>query len=67
MCVCVGCSVVSYSTTPQTVARYASLPMEFSRQEYWSGFPFPSAMELPNPWIQPYSLASQAGSLPFKL
>ena len=35
-------SVVSDSVTPRTAARQASLSMEFSRQEYWSGLPFPS-------------------------
>ena len=32
--------------------------MEFSRQEYWSGFPLPTAGELPNPGIEPTALAS---------
>ena len=52
--------------TPQTVACQASLYMEFSRQEYWSGLPFPSPEELPNPGIEPWSPASQADSLPFE-
>ena len=38
--------------------------MEFSRQEYWSGLPFPSPGNLPNPGIKPRSPASQADSLP---
>ena len=38
--------------------------MEFSRQEYWSGYPFPSPGDLPNPGIKPRSLALNAGSLP---
>ena len=38
--------------------------MEFSRQEYWSGWPFPSPGDLPNPGIKPRSCALQAGSLP---
>ena len=41
MCVCVR-SVGSESADPGTVARQAPLSMEFSRQEYWSGLPFPS-------------------------
>ena len=41
--------------------------MEFSRQEYWSGLPFLSPEELPNPGIEPWSPASQADSLPFEL
>ena len=38
--------------------------MGFSRQEYWSGLPFPSPGNLPNPGIEPGSLALQADSLP---
>ena len=38
--------------------------MEFSRQEYWSGVPFPSPGDLSNPGIKPGSLALQADSLP---
>ena len=41
--------------------------MEFSRQEYWSGLPFPSPEKLPNPGIEPWSPAWQADSLPFEL
>ena len=37
--------------------------LEFSRQEYWSGLPFPSPGDLPDPGIEPWS-ALQAGSLP---
>ena len=40
-----------------------SLSMEFSRQEYWSGWPFPSPRELPKPGIKPRSPALQADSL----
>ena len=49
--------------TPGTVARQAPLSMGFSRQEYWSGLPFPSAGDLPNPGIEPRSPALQADSL----
>ena len=38
--------------------------MGFSRQEYWSGLPFPSLGDLPNPGIEPRSIALQADSLP---
>ena len=38
--------------------------MGFSRQEYWSGLPFPSPGDLPNPEIKPGSLELQADSLP---
>ena len=41
------------SVTPWTVARQALLFMEFSRQEYWSGLPFPSPGDLPDPGIEP--------------
>ena len=37
--------------TPWTIARQASLSMGFSKQEYWSGLPFPSPGDLPNPGI----------------
>ena len=44
---------------------YQALPsMEFSRQEYWSGLPFPSPEDLPNPRIEPGSSALQADALP---
>ena len=42
ICVCVSHLVISDSATPWTVAHQAPLSMEFSRQEYWSGLPFPS-------------------------
>ena len=43
-----------------TVAHQAPLSMEFPRQEYWSGLPFPSPGDLPDPGIEPTSLASLA-------
>ena len=45
---------------PWTVARQAPLPMEFSRQEYWSGWPFPSPGDRPNLGIKPVSPTSPA-------
>ena len=39
--------------TPQTAAHQAPLSMGFSRQEYWSGLPFPSSGNFPNPGIKP--------------
>ena len=39
--------------------------MGFSRQEYWSGLPFPSPGDLPDPGIKPWSPALQAGALLF--
>ena len=50
-----------------TVACPAPLSMEISRQEYWSGLPFPSPGYLPNPGIKPRSSALQADSLPTEL
>ena len=43
--------------TPRTVAYHAPLSVGFSRQEYWSGLPFPSPGDLPNPGIEPRSPA----------
>ena len=61
----VSCSVVSDSLRPPgTVAHQVALSMEFSRQEYWSGLPFPSPGDLPNPGIEPGSPALQADSSP---
>ena len=50
--------------TPWTIAHQALLPMQFSRQEYWSGLLFPSSGDLPDPRIEPRSPVLQAGSLP---
>ena len=50
--------------TPWTAAYQAPLSMGFSRQEYWSGVPFPSLGDLPNPGTEPGSPALQADSLP---
>ena len=49
--------------TPWTVAYQTPLFMEFSRQEYWSGLPFSSPGDLPDPGIEPRSPALQADSL----
>ena len=64
---CVGVlSHIQLFATPGTVARQVALSMEFSRQEYWSGLPFPSPGDRPDPGIKPTSLASPAleNSLP---
>ena len=50
---------MSNSLQPQ-VAHQTPLPMEFSRQEHWSGLPFPIPGDLSNPEIKPTSLASPA-------
>ena len=55
-------SVVSDSATPWILARQAPLSMGFSRQEYWSGLPFPSPGDLPDPGTDPGSPALQADS-----
>ena len=49
--------------TPWTVARQAPVSMEFSRQEYWSGLPFPSPGDLPDSGIEPGSPALEADAL----
>ena len=43
---------VQFFAAPWTVTLLVPLSMEFSRQEYWSGFPFPSPGDLPNPGIK---------------
>ena len=48
---------------PKNCSHLAPLPMEFSRQKYWSGLPFPSLGDLPNLGIEPKSPALQADSL----
>ena len=45
---------------PWTITWEAPLSMGFSRQEYWSGLPFPSPGDLPDPGIKPRSLMSAA-------
>ena len=55
-------SVVSDSATPWTIQS-----MEFSRPEYWSGQPFPSPGDLPNPGIEPRSPTLQMDSSPAEL
>ena len=56
-------SHVRLFVTPWTVAYQASQSMGFFRQEYWSGLPFPSPGDLPNPGIEPGSPALQADAL----
>ena len=63
VCVCKSFSCVWLFTTPWTVACQALLSMGFSRQEYWSGLPFPSPGDLPDPGIKPGSPVLQADSL----
>ena len=56
-------SGVRLFATPWTVAHKAPLSTGFSRQEYWSGLPFPSPGDLPHPGIEPRSPALQADAL----
>ena len=64
VCVCV--SLVRLFATPWTIAAQAAVSVGFSRQEYWSGLPFPSSGDLPDPGIEAASSESftlQADSL----
>ena len=68
LCVLVTQSCLTLSTS-WTVAYQAPLSTEFSRQESWSGLPFPSARQLPSPGTEPESPVSpalQADSLPIE-
>ena len=56
-------SRVRLFATPWTIAYQAPPSMGFSRQEYWSGLPFPSPGDLPDPGIEPGSPAFQADAL----
>ena len=73
VCVCQFLSLVRLFVTPQTAAHHAPLFMEFSRQKYWSGLPFPSAGDLPNSGIKPRSalwadsLLSEAPGKPLRV
>ena len=74
LCVCVCVCVCVYKwkslshvwlfATPWAVAHQAPLSMEFCRQEYWSGWLFPSPGDLPNPGIEPRPPTLQVDSLP---
>ena len=56
-------SHVQLFATPWTVALQAPLSIEFSRQEYWSGWPSPSSGDFSDPGIEPWSPALQVGAL----
>ena len=66
MCVLVTQRVQLFAT-PLTVAHQAPLSMGFSRQEYWSGLPFPSPGDLPDPVTEPRSPTLQADPVPSEL
>ena len=57
---CCGARASHWFATPWTAACQAPLSMEFSIQEYWSGLPFPSPADLPNPGMEPGSPTLQA-------
>ena len=57
-------SGVPLFATPWTVAYQGPLSMGFSSQDHWSGLPFPSPGDLPDPGIEPRSPALQTDSLP---
>ena len=63
VCACVlsRFSCIQLFATPWTVAHQAPLSMGFSRQEYWSGLPFPPPGDLPNTGIKPGLLVSCIG------
>ena len=56
-------SHVQLFATPWTAAYQAPLPKGFSRQEYWSGLPFPSPGDLPDPGVEARSPTLQADVL----
>ena len=60
-------SIMSNFASPWTVAHQAPLWVGFSRQEYWSGLPFPSPEDLPDPGIKARSPVFQGDSLPYDL
>ena len=72
----ISCSVMSkqlHADSMDCIACHAPLSMEFSRQEYWIGLPFPSPGDLPDPGIgsgfpalQTYSLSSEPMGTPLK-
>ena len=60
LCVLSHFSHVQLGATRWTIACRVPLSMGFSRQEYWSGLPFPSPGDLPNPGLKPVYLMSHA-------
>ena len=63
VCVCVHACTLSYVlffATLWTAAHQAPLSVEFSRQEFWRGLPFPSPADLPNPGMEPVFPGSPA-------
>ena len=67
VCVLVAQSCLTLCNSMDCIACQALLSMDFSRQGYWSGFPFPSPGDLPNPRIESTSPALQVDALPSEL
>ena len=67
MCCVYSVSCVRLSVTTWTIARQAPLSMGLSRQEYWSGLPFPPPGGLPNPGTEPTSPVAPALQVEFLL
>ena len=63
LCECWSLSRVRLFATLWTVALQSPLSMGFPRQGYWSGLPFPSPVDLPDPGVEPTSPALQVDSL----
>ena len=64
-CRALGPCLISFKEKPlMGFIHQAALSMEFPRQDYWSGLPFPPPEYLPNPGIKPVSSVLQADSLP---
>ena len=63
LCVSVRAQLIQLFALPWTVAHQAPLSTGFSRPESWSGLPFPSPGDLPDPEIKPGSPTLQAKSL----
>ena len=68
MYVCILCMLSRFNHVrlcePMTIAYQAPLSMKLSRKKYWSGLPFPSPGDLPNPGIRPGSPGLQADTSP---
>ena len=64
MAISVKIAIVQLFDTSWTVAHQAPLSMGFSRQEYWSGLPFPSPGDLPDPGVEPMLPALAGRFLP---
>ena len=64
VCCCLVTVVSNSFLIPWTIAQQTSLSMGFHRQEYWSGLPFPSPGDLPDPGTEPISPVLQVNYLP---